>query len=98
MFSRNSKKRKVAKIDSLIDHNTELQGNVSFSGGLHVDGKLKGQCSAHEPSSLPTLSDQGGRLPSIILNGAVIGDVYAKERVELAAKAKVTGNVYIQSH
>jgi cytoskeletal protein CcmA (bactofilin family) len=34
------------------------------------------------------------RGPNIILNGAVIGDVYANERVELVAKAKVTGNVY----
>jgi cytoskeletal protein CcmA (bactofilin family) len=57
MFSRNSKKRKAAKIDSLIGHNTELQGNVSFSGGLHVDGKLKGNVMAHGPSSLLILSD-----------------------------------------
>lgn len=99
MFSRNSKKRKAAKIDSLIGHNTELQGNVLFSGGFHIDGKLKGNVQANEPSSLLTLSDQGVvegdvRVPNIILNGTVIGDVYASERVELAPNAKVTGNVY----
>lgn len=98
MFSSN-KKRKAAKIDSLIGHNTELHGNVVFSGGFHIDGKLKGNVQAHEPSSLLTLSDQGVvegevRVPNIILNGTVIGDVYASERVELASKAKVMGNVY----
>ncbi len=99
MFSRNRNKRKAVKIDSLIGHNTELNGNVVFSGGLHVDGKIKGNVLAHEPSSLLTLSEHGVvegevRVPNIILNGTVIGDVYASERVELAINAKITGNVY----
>ena len=98
MFSSN-KKRKSAKIDSLIGQNTELKGDVSFSGGFHVDGKLKGNVSSSDPDSLLTLSDQGViegevRVPNIILNGTVIGDVHASERVELAANAKVVGNVY----
>ena len=103
MFS--SKKNKTAsravsaKIDSLIGQNTEMSGNVSFSGGFHVDGKVKGNISSHEASSVLTLSDHGViegevRVPNIILNGTVIGDVYASERVELASNAKVVGNVY----
>lgn len=99
MFSRSNNKRKAAKIDSLIGHNTELQGDIIFSGGFHIDGKIKGNVRAHEPSSLLTLSEQGVvegevRVPNIILNGTVIGDIYASERVELAPNAKVTGNVY----
>lgn len=103
MFS--SKKNKSAsravsaKIDSLIGQNTEMSGNVSFSGGFHVDGKVKGNISSDEASSVLTLSDHGViegevRVPNIILNGTVIGDVYASERVELASNAKVVGNVY----
>ena len=100
-----SKKDKLAnrgpspKIDSLIGQNTELSGNVAFSGGFHVDGKMKGNVVGHEDSSVLTLSDHGViegevRVPNIILNGTVIGDVYASQRVELASNAKVTGNVY----
>ena len=97
MFS--SKKRKSAKIDSLIGQNTLLCGDVEFSGGFHIDGKLKGTVRAVEESSLLTLSDHGVvegdvHVPNIILNGTVIGDVYASERVELASNAKVIGNVY----
>lgn len=93
------KKRRTAKIDSLIGQNTEIQGDILFTGGLHVDGKVKGNVLADEPSSLLTLSDQGTiegevRVPSIVLNGVVIGDVYAGERVELSNRARVTGNVY----
>lgn len=98
MFSKN-KKRKAAKIDSLVGQNTELNGNVTFSGGFHVDGKLKGNVRATDPSSVLTLSDQGVvegevHVPNIILNGTVVGDVYASERVELVANARVIGNVY----
>ncbi|HHJ80760.1 MAG TPA: polymer-forming cytoskeletal protein [Candidatus Tenderia electrophaga] len=98
MFS--SKKRKSsAKIDSLIGQNTLLCGDVEFSGGFHVDGKLKGCVRSVDPESILTLSDQGViegdvHVPNIILNGTVIGDVYASERVELASNAKVIGNVY----
>lgn len=95
----NKKRKAAAKIDSLIGQNTQLSGSVVFSGGFHIDGKLKGNVLAHETNSLLTLSDQGVvegevRVPNIILNGTVIGDVYASERVELASNAKVTGNVY----
>lgn len=98
MFSGN-KRRKSAKIDSLIGQNTNLQGNVMFSGGFHIDGKVRGDVLAHGASSLLTLSDQGVvegevRVPYVILNGTVNGDVYASERVELSSKAKITGNVY----
>jgi len=97
MFS--SKKRKSAKIDSLIGQNTLLSGDVEFSGGFHIDGKLKGCVRSVDSASMLTLSDQGVvegdvRVPNIILNGTVIGDVYASERVELASNAKVIGNVY----
>lgn len=95
----NSKKRKAAKIDSLIGQNTEMQGDVVFSGGLHVDGKIHGNVIAEDKESLLTLSEQGViegevRVPNVILNGQVLGDVHADERIELAAQARVTGNVY----
>lgn len=70
-----------------------------FSGGFHIDGKVKGNVLAHGATSLLTLSDQGVvegevRVPNVILNGTVIGDVYASERVELSSKANIIGNVY----
>lgn len=93
------KKRRTAKIDSLIGQQTEVCGDIEFAGGLHVDGKAKGNVMATEPGSLLTVSDQGAvegevRVPNVILNGLVVGDVYASERVELASQARVQGNVY----
>ena len=93
------KKKRTARIDSLIGQFTEIHGDISFSGGLHVDGKTKGNVEATEPGSLLTVSDQGlvegeVRVPNIVLNGQVIGDVFAGERIELASQARVSGNVY----
>ncbi len=87
------------RIDSLIGQQTELEGDVLFSGGFHVDGKIKGNIRAHDSASLLTVSDHGVvegevRVPNIVLNGTIIGDVHASEKIELAANARVTGNVY----
>jgi len=89
-----------ARIDTVIGAQTELEGDIRFTGGLHVDGVIKGSIVAENGSeSVLTVSEQGRiegdvRVPNLVLNGAVEGDVYASVRVELASHAKVTGNVY----
>jgi cytoskeletal protein CcmA (bactofilin family) len=96
----NNNKRKVTQIDSLIGQQTEINGGVIFSGGLHVDGKIEGDITALGGSgAVLTLSEQGSikgevRVPNIILNGTVVGSVYAEEHIELAPNARVIGNVY----
>ena len=93
-------KRKTARIDTLIGQHSEVTGDIAFSGGLHIDGTVKGNVSAEEGSaSVLTLSEHGTiegevRVPNIIVNGTVRGDVHASERVELAPQARITGNVY----
>lgn len=99
MFS-NRKKFRATKIDSLIGKNTELDGDVRFVGGLHVDGTIRGNVMAEaETPSVLTLSDHGTiegevKVPNIVLNGMVTGDVHASGYVELASSARVNGNVY----
>lgn len=94
------KKHHTGKIDTLVGQNSEIQGDVSFSGGLHVDGVINGNVSAATGAeSTLTLSENGKikgevRVPFIILNGEVEGDVYASERIELAQQARIRGNVY----
>lgn len=95
-----SKKRRTTRIDTLIGQQSEVLGDVRFSGGLHVDGTIKGNVIAENDStSMLSLSDHGTiegevRVPFVVLNGVVQGDVHASEHVELAANARVTGNVY----
>jgi len=95
-----SKKFKASKIATVIGHGTEIKGNLSFAGGLHLDGVITGDLTTnHDDAATLTVSEHGAvegdvRVPNVILNGTVVGDVYASNRVELASKARVTGTVY----
>lgn len=95
-----NRKKKTAKIDSLIGENTEITGDVKFSGGLHVDGKIKGNILAEgDSNSVLSLSDQGMvegeiHVPYNIIDGTVTGNVYSCDHVELEARARITGDVY----
>ncbi len=96
----NRKRIRATKIDTLIGRKSEMLGDVNFSGGLHVDGTVKGNVvSEDDPSSVLTLSESGTiegdvKVPNIVLNGTVVGDVHAKHHIELASNARITGNVY----
>jgi len=94
------KRFKAPKVSTVVGSGTEVTGDLSFSGGLHLDGKIVGNVSGvTDSASTITVSEQGlvegdVRVDSLILNGTIIGDVYANERVELASEARVTGTVY----
>lgn len=100
MWGSNSNKLKTAKVETIIGQNTEINGNIRFRGGLHIDGKIKGNVTADDGSdSILILSQEGViegevHVPNVLLNGEVIGDVHAYDRVELANHAKVEGNVF----
>lgn len=94
------KRFKAPKVTTVIGKDTSITGAVEFEGGLHLDGRIEGNVNgrAGGPSSI-TVSEHGTvegdvRVDVLILNGTVVGDVYADERVELAAKARVNGTVY----
>jgi len=94
------KKRKVTQVDSLVGQHTVVSGDLNFTGGCHVDGKVIGNILSDDvDTSVLTVSDRGSiegevRVPYLILNGTVVGDVYVHEHIELAANARVEGNVY----
>ena len=99
MFS-GKNQRPTVKIDTLVGRNTEITGDLSFSGGLHVDGTVNGNISAaNGPESMLSLSQHGVikgeiRVPHVTINGTVEGDVYAEQRLELGAEARITGDVH----
>lgn len=101
MFS-NKDKASSTNYDTLISSKTEIVGDVKFTGGLHIDGVIKGNLVAEAGTgAVVRISDKGrveGEIhaPNIIINGKVLGDVHSSEYIELAKKAEVTGDVYYQ--
>lgn len=103
MFKKNDDKRQTAKIECLIGETTLIDGTLSFSRGLRIDGRVKGNVvqMGDEPSVL-VLSERGRidgevRVSQAIINGTVVGPVHGATYVELQPKARVTGDVHYKT-
>ncbi len=98
MFKR--KPSKDVRIDTLIGADTRINGDVEFSGGMHLDGHINGNVtSGSAVDAILSVSESGYIEGSVIaanvlLNGTVKGDIDAANRVELGAKARVLGSVH----
>lgn len=90
---------KGVPMDTLIGRQTEIVGDVKFSGGLHVDGRIKGNVlSVGDKAATLSLSETGliegdVRVANVVINGRVVGEVKAAERLTLGGKARVVGDV-----
>ncbi|WP_449467898.1 bactofilin family protein [Stenotrophomonas humi] len=102
MFKSKSKSSSELSVDALIGSQVEIRGDVVFSGGLYVDGRIIGKVVAAEGSeAMLTLAEHGHiegeiRAAVVVLSGRMDGDVHATERVELTPSARVNGNVHYQ--
>jgi len=90
-------------VDALIGSQVVIRGDVEFSGGLYVEGRIHGKVTAapgEQPATL-TLAENGliegeVRAQVVVISGRMDGDVHASERVELTPSARVNGNVHYQ--
>ena len=100
MFKTKPIRPDVGAIDTLIGPQVTIRGDVVFSGGLYVEGHIQGKVIAEAGErAVLTLAEQGSiegevQVPVVVINGRMTGDVHAFDRIELAAKARVQGNVH----
>src|SRR6266508_1650532 len=94
-----NKKPPQKRIDSLIGAGTTVDGDVTFTGGLRIDGSVRGRVTTvdNQPAML-VVSEQARidgeiRVSDVVINGAVNGPVMANDYLELQAKARVNGDV-----
>ena len=96
MFTREPQSR----IDTLIGKAARVHGDLDFEGGLHLDGRIVGGVrSGDSPDSTLSVSESGSiegevQVPTVVLNGTIVGDIHARERIVLGATARVEGDVY----
>ena len=87
-------------LETLIGPRVVIHGDVRFSGGLYVEGRIVGKVIAEEgQAAVLTVAEQGSiegevRVPVAIICGELQGDVFSSERIELAGKARVRGNIH----
>lgn len=98
MFLKNRQKPN-SRIDTLIGAETTIEGDIHFSGGLRVDGCIRGDVLESGGKSGTLVLSEHGRIEGAInvshavINGTVVGPVNARAYVELQAKSRVTGDV-----
>ncbi|MBK9160964.1 MAG: polymer-forming cytoskeletal protein [Nitrosomonadales bacterium] len=102
MFSKKHSKPQN-RIDSLIGAGTVIDGDLSFSGGMRIDGQVNGNVVAvqDKPSTL-VLSEHACvngevNVTHLVVNGSISGSVIASEYLELQGKARVTGDVHYKT-
>jgi cytoskeletal protein CcmA (bactofilin family) len=101
MFRKESKPEN--RIDSLIGATTRIEGNVFFSGGLRVDGAVRGNVAAllDKPGTLVVSEhariDGEVQAAHVVVNGTINGPVDARETLELQSSSRVRGDVHYKS-
>lgn len=97
MFGKENKPK--SRIDSLIGAGTIIEGSVSFSGGLRIDGEVRGNVRAIEGQAGMLVVSEHARIDGevnvshLVVNGAINGPVLSSEFLELQSRARVTGDV-----
>ena len=92
-----------SRIDSLIGAGTKIEGDVTFVGGLRVDGEVKGNVRSTGDGGGTLVLSEHARIEGeihvshLVINGTIIGPVYSSEFLELQPRARVTGDVQYNS-
>ncbi len=93
-------KKKQPPIKSLIAEGSQIDGTLTFSDGLRIDGKVIGDVNANnDQPSILVISETASVVGEIhadhvIINGSVKGPVYARLMLELQPKANIEGDVH----
>ncbi len=100
MFGKRDERKPLAKIDTLIGVGTIIEGDIRFSGGLRIDGTVKGNVEAADGAAASTLilSEQARiegnvAVAYLVNNGTVVGQVSVAECLEMQSRAKIVGDV-----
>lgn len=102
MWKTKEKKQRanLYKIDTLLGKNTVMMGDLRFSGGLQLDGIIRGNVTSEEGTNAVLVIGENGRVEgevhvaNVIIRGQVVGPVYATNTLELASSSSVIGDIF----
>lgn len=83
------------KLTAFLDEGSEIEGKYTFSGTVLLNGKFQGEIAS--PDTL-IIGERGVvnasvRAGTLVVNGELVGNVHASERVMLSGKARVFGDL-----
>ena len=93
------KKRKFVAITTLIDKDIVISGDTTYTGGIRVDGKIKGNLKVHGEEGSLLIMGYGSKITGdvevekAIINGEINGNVKCHDYLELNTNAIVNGSI-----
>ena len=83
---------------SLLDRELSIIGDLGTGGSLRIDGELTGSIRRADTVVIGVGARMTGDISAreVIIGGAITGDIFASERVELQPTAIVTGSIITQ--
>ena len=97
---------KMAQLSTLIAEGVEITGDLLFTNGMRIDGRVKGDVTGRPAAdgkspSLLVLSANGHiegsvRCGDAVINGTVTGDLDVEHFLELQSNARVSGTIRYQ--
>lgn len=95
----------VTKLSSLIAEDVEITGDICFTHGIRIDGRIKGnvvgRAGAGPARALLVLSDKGRIEGNVscgdaVINGSIVGDLHIEHFLELKSNSQVDGAIHYE--
>jgi cytoskeletal protein CcmA (bactofilin family) len=80
---------------NVLGPDVEIKGNIKFTGELTLDGKLEGEVNTDGTLNLGETAVVNGNITAqtVVVRGKVNGNITAKEKIEIKAKAELFGDI-----
>src|ERR1043166_1154928 len=80
---------------NVLTSDVEINGTLKFSGELTFEGKLEGEIASDGALQLGDSTVINGNISvgSVVVRGKVNGNITAKDKIEIKAKAELFGDI-----
>jgi len=93
--SKHARTPKGSDLTAFIDEGSEIEGKYTFRGTVMMNGKFSGEIVSNDTLIIGEkgVVNANVRAGIVLINGEVVGNVAASERVELRGSARIFGDV-----
>ena len=90
-------KQKVSS--TLIEVGTLIKGEIIFDNELFIMGEVEGDLNSDSDLAKLVVSKTGKvqgeiRVPNVVVNGTIVGNVRASEKLEISGTARIFGDLH----
>lgn len=85
----------AADAHTILGREAKFNGKLIFEGAVRIDGKFEGEIVTEDLLLIGPNAEVRAQLHvgSVVINGQVEGDIFAKSQVEIKAPGRLRGNV-----